>query len=93
MVKWNFQERSGNMVIKILGDCCAHCSKLYSNTLKAIQELNADIKIEQEGDMLKILQYKVMRTPALIINEKIISEGESLPVEKIKALINKELGL
>ena len=75
------------MVIKVLGDCCSHCSRLYSNVLKAVQELNADVQIEHEGDILKILQYKVVSTPALIINEKIVSEGESLSVEKIKILI------
>ncbi len=75
------------MVIKVLGDCCSHCSKLYNNTLQATQELGLNIPVEQIGDMLKILQYKVMRTPALLINEKIISEGESLSVEKIKKLL------
>ena len=78
------------MVIKVLGNCCSHCSILYSNTIEAVKELNMNIPVEQEGDILKILQYKVMRTPALLINEKIVSEGEALSVKKIKEIISDE---
>ena len=74
------------MVVKIIGDGCAHCSKLYANALKAAQELNMGIVVEQESDMLKILQHRVKCTPAIIINGNIVSEGETLSVEKIKEI-------
>lgn len=77
------------MVIKVLGDCCSHCAQLHKNTLQAVKELNMDISVKQEGDIMQILQYKVMRTPTLVINEKIISEGETLSVEKIKEIISE----
>lgn len=81
------------MEIKILGNCCTHCSVLFSNTIQAVKELGLEIQVEQEGDILKILQYRVMRTPALLINEKILSEGETLSAKQIKELIENEINI
>jgi small redox-active disulfide protein 2 len=78
------------MVIQILGNCCNHCTKLYTNTIEAVKELNLEVEVEQEGDIIKILQHKVMRTPALLIDDKIISEGETLSVKKIKEILLNE---
>ena len=75
------------MVIKVLGNCCSHCSALYTHTVKAIEELQINIPVEQEGDILKILQHKVLRTPALLINDKIVSDGEVLSVQQIKNIL------
>jgi len=77
--------------IKVLGDGCSHCSILYSNTLQAVRELNLDIPVTHESDILKILQYRVLSTPALIINEEVISAGEMLSVEKIKEIISGQV--
>ena len=76
------------MEIKVLGDGCSHCSVLHSNTLQAIKELNLNIPVTYENDILKILQYRVLSTPALVINEKVVSAGEVLSVEKIKKIIS-----
>lgn len=81
------------MEIKILGNCCTHCSVLFSNTIQAVKELGLEIQVKQEGDILKILQYRVMRTPALLINEKILSEGETLSAKQIKELIENEINI
>jgi len=75
------------MVIKIIGDGCSHCSKLFANAQKAAQELDMDITIEQETDILKMLQHRISCTPAIIANGKIVSEGETLSVEKLKNLL------
>jgi len=74
------------MVIKVVGDGCSHCSKLYANVLKAVQELKMDIVVEQETDMLKILQQHLRCTPAILVNGNVVSEGETLSVEKLKEL-------
>ena len=77
------------MVIKIVGDGCAHCRKLYANAQKAAQELNMDFVVEQETDIVKILQQHLRCTPAIIANGNVISEGETLSVEKLKELFKK----
>ena len=78
------------MEIKVLGDGCSHCSVLHSNTLQAIEELNLNVPVTYESDILKILQYRVLSTPALVINEEVVSAGEVLSVEKIKEKLTSE---
>jgi len=76
--------------IKVLADGCPHCSILYSNVLKAVEELNLKVPVTYESDILKILQYRVLSTPALVVNEEVVSAGEVLSVEKIKEIVSKE---
>jgi len=61
------------MIIKILGTGCANCKKLLANTEEAIKELQLDAKIEEVKDIDKIIDYGVMKTPALVVDEKVKS--------------------
>jgi len=75
------------MVIKVLGGGCANCKKLKENTKKAIDELNIEANIEEVTDYEKILSYGVMRTPALVIDEKVVLSGRIVSSEEIKKLL------
>ena len=77
------------MEIKVLGDGCSHCSVLYSNVLTAVEELHLNIEITEINDIFQILQYHVLSTPALIIDDEIISAGEVLSVKKVKEIISR----
>lgn len=78
------------MEIKILGTGCANCKKLDANAKKAVEELDLDAQITKVEDMRDIMKYGVMRTPALVINEKVKMYGKVLTVEEIKKYINEE---
>ncbi|MGE5628120.1 MAG: thioredoxin family protein [Solirubrobacterales bacterium] len=78
------------MEIKILGTGCANCKKLDANAKKAVEELNLDAQITKVEDMKDIMKYGVMRTPALVINEKVKMYGKVLTVDEIKKYINEE---
>ena len=75
------------MIIKILGGGCANCKKLEENTLLALKELNIEADIEEVKDIDKIIDYGVMKTPALVIDEKVKSSGRVLGVEEIKKIL------
>ena len=77
------------MVIKILGSGCAKCKKLEENARQAISSLSGDIKIEKVTDLNQIMNYGVMLTPALVIDEEVISVGKVLSPDDIKKLIEK----
>jgi len=79
------------MEIKVLGTGCANCKKLETHTLKAVEELNLDIKVEKVEDIMKIMEYSVMRTPALVINEEVVLSGIIPKVSEIKDLITSKL--
>lgn len=75
------------MKIKILGGGCANCKKLEENTVLAVKELNLEADIEEVKDIETIIDYGVMKTPALVIDEKVKSSGRVLGVEEIKKIL------
>ncbi|MCK9310262.1 MAG: thioredoxin family protein [Candidatus Cloacimonetes bacterium] len=75
------------MIIIILGTGCPKCKKLEENARMAIKELGSDATIEKVTDLDKIMDYGVMITPALVIDEKVVSSGKLLSASDIKALI------
>lgn len=78
------------MEIKILGTGCSNCKKLEANAREAAKELNGDVKITKVEDIKDIMKYGVMRTPAIVINEKVKMAGKVLSVDEIKKYINDE---
>ncbi|MCK5268540.1 MAG: TM0996/MTH895 family glutaredoxin-like protein [Spirochaetes bacterium] len=76
------------MNIKILGTGCAKCNQLEENAKKAIAQSGRDHEIEKVTELNKIMDYGVMMTPALVINEKVISSGKILSADDIAALLN-----
>lgn len=78
------------MEIKILGSGCSNCKKLEANTREAVKELNVDAQITKVEQIKDIMKYGVMRTPALVINEKVKMYGKVLNVDEIKKYINEE---
>ena len=78
------------MIIKILGTGCPKCIKLEENARKAISEAGIDATIEKVTDLDKIMDYGVMMTPALVIDEKVLASGKLLSVSDIVALIKGE---
>lgn len=76
------------MVIKILGSGCAKCKKLYANTEEAIKESGVEATLEKVEDINKIIDYGVMMTPALVIDEDVKSVGKVLSSQAIIKLIS-----
>jgi len=70
------------MIIKILGTGCAKCKKLEANALEATRGL--EVEVQKVTDINEIMNYGVMMTPALVINEKVVSVGKVLSANKIK---------
>lgn len=77
------------MNIKVLGTGCAKCKSLEKVTREAVAEMGIDAEVEKIEDIVKIMQYGVMRTPALVINEKVVMSGSLPSMSEIKELISK----
>jgi small redox-active disulfide protein 2 len=73
--------------IKILGSGCARCESLEKMTRKAVEEMKLKATIEKVGDIQEILRYSVLRTPALVINEKVMFSGEVPGMTELKSLL------
>ncbi|NTW34283.1 MAG: thioredoxin family protein [Bacteroidetes bacterium] len=75
------------MEIKVLGTGCANCKTLEKSVFNALAEMNFDANVEKVEDITKIMAYGVMRTPALVINEKVVLSGRVPSVKEIKEII------
>ena len=79
------------MVIKILGTGCANCKNLEKAALKAVSEMNLDATVVKEEDLRKIMSYGVMRTPALVVDEKVVLYGRVPAVNELKEILSGSL--
>ena len=61
--------------IKVLGPGCANCKKLEEVTREAVASLGVEAEIVKVTDMREIIAYDVLKTPGLVINEKLVSSG------------------
>lgn len=75
------------MIIKVLGTGCKKCKDLEKNTLAAVAELQLDAKVEKVEEIKEIMKYKVMSTPALVVDEKVVSTGKLLTVNELKKIL------
>lgn len=72
------------MIIKILGTGCTNCKKLEENARKAVEELGLDATVEKVTEIKDIMKYGVMRTPALVVDEKVKIMGRVATSDEIK---------
>jgi len=61
--------------IKILGTGCPNCNKLEEETKKAVSNLAFEANIEKVTDYQQIMEYDILSTPGLVINEVVVSSG------------------
>jgi small redox-active disulfide protein 2 len=77
------------MNIKILGTGCSRCKALEQVTRDAVAGMGITADIEKVEDIVKIMNYGVMSTPALVIDEKIALSGRVPSLTEIKEVLTK----
>ena len=75
------------MTIKVLGPGCTNCKTLEKRTREALQALNMETVVEKIEDYQQIASYGIMRTPGLLIDEKVVVSGFVPTVDKLKDII------
>jgi len=63
------------MEVKILGGGCAKCERLEALTREVVDEMGLQATFTKVKSMNEIMAYDVMTTPALVVNEKVLSYG------------------
>ncbi|MDX1368355.1 thioredoxin family protein [Pseudomonas sp.] len=75
------------MIIKILGSGCKKCVTLNENTHQALSNLGLQAEVLKVTDFAEIAAYGVMSTPALAIDDQVVSVGKVLTAGEIAAFL------
>lgn len=79
------------LVIKVLGSGCPNCKKLEALTRNVVNTLALEANIDKVTDPLEIMEYGVLSTPGLVVNEKVVSSGRIPSESEITTWITSEI--
>ena len=79
------QERT--MEIKVLGPGCPKCKKLYAEAEKAIAKAGVAATLTKVETIDEIPAHGVMRTPALVIDQRVVASGRIPRAPEIEDMI------
>lgn len=77
------------MDIKVLGTGCPKCKALEKAVRNSVADLNIQASVSKVEDITQIMQYGVMRTPALVINGKVVLSGRLPDDKELKSILTQ----
>ena len=77
------------MVIKILGTGCPKCKTLEKMTREVVEQNGIEATIVKVEDIMEIMKYGIMNTPALVVDEKVVVKGRVPSAEEIKDVLTR----
>lgn len=77
------------MNIKILGTGCPKCKTLEKLTREVVEQNGIDATITRVEDIVEIMKYGIMATPALVVDEKVEIKGRIPSIDEIKRVLIK----
>ena len=75
------------MKIEVLGTGCTKCKALEEVAKKAVSQIDGFHQVIKVEDVMEIMNYDVVSTPALVVDGEVKSTGKLLNVEEVLALI------
>ncbi len=77
------------MEIKILGTGCPKCKKLEQLTREVVAQNGFSATISKVEDIMDIMTYNIMATPALVVNDKVEIKGRLPTAREIQEVLSK----
>lgn len=75
------------MEIKVLGPGCAKCKTTYNVIEKVIKENNLDVKLTKVDNIMEMMNYNIMTTPAVVVDEVVKMKGQVPTGSDVKKLL------
>ena len=75
------------MDIKVIGEGCDKCDKLYENVVAGVEETGCDATVEKIQDLIEIVKLGVMTAPSVMIDGKLVIAGRVAKKDEIARLL------
>ena len=77
------------MEILVLGTGCAKCVNTYNAIRKVVEETGADATVRKVEDIMEIMKFSVMTTPAVVVDGEVKLKGYVPSEAEIRKLLGK----
>lgn len=74
--------------IKILGTGCPKCKQTTALVEEVVKETGVEATIEKVEDIMEIMKYNIMSTPAVVIDGEVAIKGRIPSRSEITKLLN-----
>ena len=75
------------MEIKVLGPGCTKCKTTYNVVEKVIKDNNLDVALTKVDDIMEMMSYNILSTPAVVVNGEVKIKGRVPSETEIKELL------
>lgn len=75
------------MKVKVLGPGCAKCKTTYSIVEKVIKESGLDVELSKVDDIMEMMNYNIMTTPAVVVDGEVKIKGRVPSEREIKEIL------
>lgn len=75
------------MKVKVLGPGCAKCKTTYLLVEKVIKESGLDVELTKVDDIMEMMSYNIMTTPAVVVDGEVKIKGRVPSEREIKEIL------
>ena len=79
------------MMIEVLGTGCAKCKALEKVTREVVEQNGIDAGIRKVEDIMEIMKFNVMTTPALVVDGKVVLKGRVPSNQELKEILTTKV--
>jgi small redox-active disulfide protein 2 len=79
------------MNIQVLGTGCAKCKSLEKATREVVAQNNIDATISKVEDIVEIMKFNIMTTPALVVDGKVVLKGRVPSNNELKEILTDKI--
>lgn len=77
----------GICCVKVLGAGCKTCHEQYEQAKLAMKAMGLSVEVEYITDMPKVMEYGVMRVPAVVVDEQVVVQGKLVKAADLEKLL------
>ena len=79
------------MIIEVLGTGCPKCKALEKAVREVVEQNGIDADIRKVEDIVEIMKFNVMTTPALVVDGKVVVKGRVPSNQELKELLTNKV--